>query len=101
MILCKHTKEVNILAFRISLRMKSSWSVFIVSIQNLFGVVSIQNLFDVISIQDLFGVVSIHDLFENICYLLVWSNHVEMVVNVNDGIVLGVADHVDSCSCSF
>ena len=85
--------------------MKSSWSVFIVSIQNLFGVVSIQNLFDVISIQDLFGVVSIQDLigvlsiqdlFVNLSYLFAGSNHVAMLVDINNGVVLGVADHVKS-----
>ena len=72
--------------------MKSSWSVFIVSIQNLFGFVSI---------QDLFGVVSIQDLFENLNYLLAGSNHVAMLVDLDDGVVLGVADHVDSCSSSL
>ena len=72
--------------------MKSSWSVFIVSIQNLFGIVSI---------QDLFGVVSIQDLFEKLNYLLSGSNHVAMLVDLDDGVVLGVADHVDSCSCSL
>ena len=80
--------------------MKSSWSIFIVSIQNLFVVVSIQNLFGHVSIQGLFGVVSIHDLFENLIYLLAGSNHVAMLLDLDDGVVLGLADHVDSCSCS-
>ena len=90
--------------------MKSSWSVFIVSIQKLFGIVSIQDLFGVVSIQNLFGFVSIQnvvgvvhiqDLFEKLNYLLAGSNHGAMLVDLNNGVVLRVADHVDNCSCSF
>ena len=49
--------------------MKSSWSVFIIRVQNFFDLVSVENLFVVVSIPD---------LFENLRYVLAGSDHVAM-----------------------
>ena len=81
--------------------MKSSWSLFIVTVQNFIDLVSVQIFFGLISIQDLVAVVSLQELFENLSYFPAAGNHVAMLVDLHHGVVLGVADHVDSCSCSF